>query len=170
MTSVLIDPNDLVGSLQRIADRLDALETTGIIPVGLVAYCAGAVPNGWLYADGSAFDGNRYGQLKAYLASTTLPNIDGRVIVCKGSGTFATLGATGGAETHTLSLAEMPAHSHTITDASVLTASGTSTWDIANAGGGRPSRLFQPVTDSKGSSSAHNNLQPYIVLLAIIKF
>ena len=38
---------------------------------------------------------------------------EGRVPVGKaGSGTFDTLGATGGAETHTLSVAEMPAHTH----------------------------------------------------------
>jgi microcystin-dependent protein len=48
--------------------------------------------------------------------STTfnLPDLRTRVPVGKnGSGTFATLGATGGAETHTLTSAEIPGHTHT---------------------------------------------------------
>ncbi len=89
---------------------------------------------------------------------------EGRVLVGKASsGTFDTLAATGGAETHTLSVAELPAHTHT-----------TSGGQSGNPGGSLPNTL--PVQAASGTNTttntsnptgdggAHNNLQPYIVV------
>jgi microcystin-dependent protein len=45
--------------------------------------------------------------------SFNVPNLENRVPVGRGSGTFGSLNATGGAETHTLTTAEMPSHTHT---------------------------------------------------------
>lgn len=83
----------------------------------------------------------------------------GLVTVAKDTGTFATVGDTGGEETHTLTTAEIPSHSHTgkgwaaVTDGSgpynVLGANGTSTTYSVNATGG---------------GAAHNILQPYVVV------
>jgi hypothetical protein len=83
---------------------------------------------------------------------------EGRVLVGKASsGTFDTLAATGGAETHTLSTGELPAHTHTV--------------DKYNAGGGAGEgvqtggNVTGTVTsNSTGGGGAHNNLQPYIVV------
>jgi microcystin-dependent protein len=44
--------------------------------------------------------------------SFNLPNLQNRVPVGRGSGTFGSLNATGGAETHTLTVAQMPSHTH----------------------------------------------------------
>lgn len=83
----------------------------------------------------------------------------GRVIVGKAaSGTFGTAGSTGGAETHTLTTAEMPAHTHTLTVPANGTAGGN-----ANFFAGNNTGTFSPTTSSAGSGGAHNNLQPYIV-------
>lgn len=101
-----------------------------------------------------------------------LPDMRGYVPMGAGSGgslTPRSLGTAVGEEQHTLVTGEMPPHAHSVTDTSVLTASGASTWDIANAGGGRPSRLFQPVTDSQGGGGAHNNVQPSLPLNFFIK-
>jgi len=70
---------------------------------------------------------------------------------------FDTAEETGGAKTHTLSIAELPAHTHTYTRKSVT--GGT-------LSGGDPNSVSD-VTDntgSTGSGSAHNNVQPYIVV------
>jgi len=84
---------------------------------------------------------------------------EGRVPVGKaGSGTFDTLNATGGAETHTLSIAEMPAHTHTYTK-----HSGTSNLSIHDISHTVTSHA-SATTGSTGGGGAHNNLQPYVVV------
>lgn len=109
------------------------------IPAGLVqAYAGSAAPSGWLLCDGSIVSRTTYAALftaigTAYGAgdgSTTfgLPDLRGRVIVGKAaSGTFVTLGATGGEETHVLLTAEMAGHTHTFTGTALGTHQHVST-------------------------------------------
>ena len=92
---------------------------------------------------------------------------EGRVLVGKASsGTFATGGATGGAETHTLTISEMPAHDH---------PRGTSGFSDDFGGGGTQGYLGGDQSrdtgvgadlraTTQGGGSAHNILQPYIVV------
>jgi hypothetical protein len=94
-TSPLVGPSDTDSLLIRLQDRVNALEQTNTLPAGIIAFCATAVPDGWLVCDGSTINANRYGQLVARLGGTTLPDLRGRVIVGKDSGSFATMGATG---------------------------------------------------------------------------
>ena len=88
---------------------------------------------------------------------------EGRVPVGKASsGTFDTLGATGGAETHTLSENEMPSHSHTVTFPRQNTSGGGGpVHPCMDNGTGGP---VYPTVSSAGGGAAHNNLQPYIVV------
>lgn len=96
----------------------------------------------------------------------TLPDARGRVSVPAKTGTFATRGANVGAETHTLTEAELPvvaAHSHTtleITIAADSQAGGslnyytpTGAAGVSNTGAG----------GGFGSGSAHNNIQPSLI-------
>jgi hypothetical protein len=74
------------------------------------------------------------------------------------SGTFDGLNETGGAETHTLSIAEIPAHTHSKPYEPGLTA--------AYAAPAHDS-YFSSTTNATGSTgggTAHNNLQPYITV------
>ena len=91
--------------------------------------------------------------------------ITGKVIVGKaGSGTFNTLDATGGANIHTLTVAEMPAHKHTFVQWSG--AEGSGSYHCSPDNDGTATFQFQDPardTSSVGSGTAHNNLQPYIV-------
>jgi microcystin-dependent protein len=115
------------------------------LPAGAMSPYAGtAAPVGWLLCDGSAVSRTTYAALFAVTGiangagdgSTTfnLPDARGRIIAGKdnmggtpagrlttaGSGVDgATLGANGGAETQTLTVAQTPAHAHpvTVTDA-----------------------------------------------------
>ena len=90
--------------------------------------CAG-IPQGWLMADGSAVSKNTYPQLYTVLGGTgspwgspdgftytfNLPDLRGRTLIGAGQGgglTSRVLAQIGGAEMHTLTLAEMPNHGH----------------------------------------------------------
>jgi microcystin-dependent protein len=72
------------------------------------------------------------------------------------------LGAAGGAETHTLTTAELASHTHstpTSDGSTAFTTGGTQT----------PARNTDGTTGSAGSGSAHNNVQPTFILNYIIK-
>lgn len=151
-------------------------------PVGVILSYAGATaPSGWLVCDGAEISRTTYAALFALIGtaygagngSTTfnLPNLKGRVPVGLDSGQaeFDTLGETGGAKTHTLTIAEMPAHAHGFSGgATLLAGNGTSgtLWQNAIASGNN----FRGATlTNTGSGDPHNNLQPYVTINYIIK-
>ena len=87
----------------------------------------------------------------------------GRVMVGQDSGQaeFNALEETGGAKTHTLTTSEIPSHTHGLSQlknhTNVFQKAGF--YDRALGGGSAGY-----TTDSTGGGSAHNNLQPYIVV------
>lgn len=151
---------------------------SGSSPVGTVVDFAGAsAPSGWLMCDGATVSQTTYAALYAVIGHTygadpgggnfILPNAAQRVTVGKhSSGTFDTLGKTGGAETHQLTVAELAAHTHTVSNnAGSPLPSATSR--IANSSD--TSHPSTQTSSSTGSNAVHNNLQPYIVFNKIIK-
>lgn len=112
-----------------------------IYPVGSIVYLGVSTNPGTLFGVG------------------TWTAIAAKFIVGKhSSGTFDTLDATGGAETHTLTTDEIPAHTHTI--ATQTTTNGGGSGDIYHSAS---STTGNKNTGSTGGGSAHNNLPPYIV-------
>lgn len=95
-----------------------------IFPSGVILHYAGAsAPTNWLICDGTAVSRATYAALFAAIGTTygagdgsttfNLPDLRGKTAVGKHtSGTFTTLGASGGEENHTLITSEMPSHSH----------------------------------------------------------
>ena len=83
----------------------------------------------------------------------------GKVLVGLDSGDsdFDTVEDTGGSKTHTLSTSEMPAHTHSY-DAHL----GTGSSGPVSLDDRMP--LTTSTTTSTGGGSAHNNVQPYIVV------
>ncbi len=77
----------------------------------------------------------------------------------------ATLGASGGAQTHTLTTTEMPAHTHTQTGHSAVGGSISNFSQAETAG----SQAMAHSTQSAGGGSAHQNTQPTIITNFIVK-
>lgn len=96
------------------------------------------------------------------------PNDKGRVILPwgnQGAGTnYPTLGATGGSETHTLTIPEMPTHTHT-----EVAPSPDGNHPGGSDGYDRPNGSQTFNSGPAGGSLPHNNMQPYVVRLKIMK-
>jgi len=149
----------------------------GLAPAGVVLPFAGSTaPTGWLLCFGQAVSRTTYADLFTALGTTygagdgattfALPDLRGRIpggkdnmggsaasrLTTAGSGVDGvTLGASGGAQTHTLTNAQLP-----------TSAIGTGGTTIARG---------STVSDLQtiGSGQAHNNTQPTIVLNYIVK-
>ncbi len=148
-------------------------------PTGTVTgYAGGTAPAGWLMCDGAEVSRTAYAALFAVIGETygagdgetsfCLPDLRGRVPLGAGAGsgglTPRSLGATGGAETHTLTIAEMPSHTHQGGPLKQVSQDGGANmrnWNINSSQEGR--------TSASGGSSAHNNMQPYLSINFIIK-
>ena len=152
------------------------------MPAGTILPFAGTTaPPNYLICDGSAVSRTAYASLYAVIGTTygagdgattfNIPDLRGRVAVGKNSGTFSTLGASGGAETVTLTEAQMPAHNHNVMT-NLIHGDGTLVNDEyinASLAAGTARRRYNNYQESKGGGQAHNNLQPYIVTNYIIK-
>ncbi len=95
----------------------------------------------------------------------TLPDARGRAVIGSGTGsglTARTHGATGGAETHTLTITEMPSHAHSY---------GTFSFALAGSNAANiPVNAANGTTAYTGGNGAHNNMQPWLALNYIIKY
>ena len=117
----------------------DGASLSGVdaIPAGLVAMWSGAVadiPDNWILCAGNTV--SSYGETVNGSSTYSVPDLQGRFIVgYSGSGDYASIGSTGGADSQTLSILNLPAHTHSGTSdstGSVHTHSGSSSNDGAH--------------------------------------
>ena len=161
------------------------------VPPGVVLPFAGTTPPaGFLLCYGQAVSRASYADLFAAIGtswgagdgSTTfnLPDLRGRAAFGKddmggaaasrltsgGSGiNGAALGASGGAETHTLTIAQMPPHAHTQT-ADNTRSVGVGLTNVAATGA--VGIWANDSSSTVGDGGAHNNMPPAVVLNHII--
>lgn len=177
-------PVNQSGTTRRATMTQVSSFVAGATPVGgMLIWLTNSAPSGWLLCYGQAVSRTTYAALFAVIGTTfgtgdgsttfNLPDLRGRVPLGQDDmgGSSAnvvtaaaadTIGSTGGAETHTLSSAEMPSHTHTLPYATG--AGGTGAYYAPGNGtlGGTVN------SGSAGSGSAHNNMQPYITTNYII--
>jgi microcystin-dependent protein len=185
-------------SHQMLAAALLALFVAGVQAqvnpyIGEIRMFAGDyAPAGWALCDGQLLPVNENQTLYAILGTAyggdgrttfALPDLRGRAPIHQGQGPGLTnrrVGREGGVETVTLSVAELPAHSHT---ASVAADSTVGTTDKPNdkvpARNASSTPAYGDSTNTKlaasavsisaaGSGQAHENMPPFTVVNFII--
>ncbi len=136
-------------------------------------------PKGWALCDGQLLPINQNQPLFSLLGTTfggdgrvnfALPDLRGRTPIHVGSG--HTLGERGGEQAHTLSIAEIPTHTHVVrgtkSTANLPTPTGNALADS------NPNNLYNTAANltsltastvgNTGGSQAHLNMQPFLVL------
>lgn len=151
------------------------VKVTDTLPVGtIIPYAGTTIPSNYMKCEGQELSRIEYDILFSAIGTTygvgdgsttfNLPNLKGRVItgIDSNDTDFDALGGTGGEKTHTLTIQEIPSHSHQF----LFDHTAGSNIDAVKTGG---SSAWQMNTTSRGEDQAHNNLQPYIALNYIIK-
>lgn len=182
------------------AALLDANDVSGV-PIGAIIDFAGTgTPTGtWLECDGTDVSRTTYADLFAAIGTTwgvgdgsttfNLPSLQRMTTVgAGGTGTGVlgnAVGDTGGAETHTLTESEIPAHTHT----GSTNTTGAHTHSINATGGANGlsaindttsregtyptnsagSHAHSLILNTTGGGGAHNTLQPSAVVKKLIK-
>ena len=137
-------------------------------------------PKGWAFCNGQLLPINQNQALFSILGTTYggdgrqtfgLPNLQGRVPMHSGNG--ISLGELGGETAHTLTVSELPAHTHAPVGVPVAPdAPGPAGTLWANQAGGyavSPAAAMDPsgITPT-GGSQPHDNMSPYLVLNFVI--
>lgn len=137
-------------------------------------------PKGWALCNGQLLPINQNQALFSLLGTTFggdgrvnfgLPDLRGRTPIHVGSG--HTLGERGGEQAHTLSIAELPTHTHVLNATSnqaTTSTSGTgvmlakSTGANLYAADNNLQAMSPSAITSVGGSQAHLNMQPFLTL------
>jgi microcystin-dependent protein len=139
-------------------------------------------PKGWAFCDGQLLSISQNTALFSILGTTyggngttnfALPNLQGTTAMHTSD--VHPLGEFAGEANHQLTVAEMPAHTHTVhagsAGASLVSPSGASWADSSPQslyGVGPNTTMLDAAITQTGGSQPHNNVPPYLVLSVII--
>lgn len=176
------------GVIARTAGKLalegkaDKSEIASFVTVGDIKATASVnPPSRWMICDGRAISREIYSELFLSIGTTygagdgettfNIPDLRGRVIagVNESDGNFSQIGKRGGSKNHTLTISEMPPHSH---DLKAVTRSSeydtpASGVDYSSVDDANLHHTLSAIT-STGGGESFSILQPYITLNYII--
>src|SRR4051812_30687984 len=152
--------------------------------VGEIRMFAGNfAPAGWMFCEGQLLPISEYETLFNLIGTTyggdgqstfALPDLRGRIPIHQGNG--FTLAENGGVETVTLTVAQIPSHTHALLASSSVAQQTNPTANLV--GQSTQAKLYiddvpnvnlaPVVISSVGGSQPHSNLQPYLCINYII--
>ena len=182
-----------VGTLDTsVTQKINTAQNTimeaakALVPVGAILPYAGAnAPTGWILCNGQLLNRNTYQKLFQVLGTSygntqndnfRVPDLRNRFIA--GAGGNYAIGATGGSDAVTLSVQNLPAHTHDIGGKSGTAASdGVGMYTSNLSSGPAWQALSTRETGSQsglqakptGGNQAHENRPPYMAMNYIIK-
>lgn len=183
--------NAIFGSVKVYKSSVDSWTYLSTPEIGDIKQSVhSSAHNGWLKCDGTAVSRTTYADLFAIISTNfgsgdgtttfNLPDARGRVLGTTGAGsglTSRSLGASVGAETHTLTVGEMPVHSHGVTDPghthsytnntndqTVSALPGETAADQADLTATTVSSTTGITINNAGGGDAHNNMQPTLFI------
>src|SRR2546421_4363618 len=141
----------------------------------------GFAPKGWALGNGQLLPINQNQALFSLLGTTyggdgrvnfALPDLQGNVPIHVGNG--HTLGEKGGEQAHTLSIAELPTHTHVASGTSTSTDPNGTNIPTGNLLASGPGEIYAAAGSlvamgattigNTGGSHAHLNMQPFLTL------
>ena len=175
-------PSDL--PITQLANILAPLVTPQVdgVPSGTVLDFAGATPpTGYLLCQGQAVSRVTYSTLFGVIGTTwgagngstsfNLPDFRRRVTVGSGGTGTSVLGSnlanSGGAETHTLTIDQIPSHTHVVPRNNSTPGSIDTTGSTESGGNTPNTRPYDTL--ATGGGQPHNNVQPSVIVNKIIK-
>lgn len=181
-----MDSNTILNVRNNIKPITNALilRHNRLVPPGAVSpYAGAAAPDGWLMCDGSNVSRTTYYYLFNLIGTTygngngtttfTLPDMRSRFPLAAGNGVGLSnrvLSTIGGEENHTLTIAEMPGHTHSYTDTYRTNNQSTDNAFGTEVAANETATTETKTTGSTGGNAAHNTMPPYLVLNYIIKY
>ena len=144
------------------------------VPIGtIVMWATSTPPEGWLLCNGKEVSRAAYAELFKVLGTSVgaagsssfrIPDLSGRFPL--GTSNAHGLHSTGGAETHTLTVGEMPTHDHGVGGNIVQRGSGGDAFrELAGSYPGGNNQSSQRV----GGGQTHNNMPPFYGINFIIR-
>ena len=135
--------------VQKTIDSTSAIQSLvdAVVPVGSIMMWGGSVaniPSRWKLCDGQ----------------NSTPDLRGKFVL--GAGGSYSVGAFGGEETHTLTINEMPSHTHMLSDYLQWAGTNGPAWDGTRG-------ITTKETSAVGGNGAHNNMPPYYALCYIMR-
>jgi microcystin-dependent protein len=161
----------------------------GFVPIGTVLpFAGGSAPSNWIFCYGQSLArSGTYADLFAVIGTAfgaadgshfNVPDMRGNVPLGEDNmggssrnrvtdADADTLGGQDGSETHTLTTAEIPSHTHGYPN---QTVGGSSPASFVTFGSANIGPVGENQWSATGGGGAHNNMPPYIALNYIIRY